>query len=206
MSKNVALALLAVIVLLVGAYFLLGEADTTSESTGSTENIEAAAQSTQSESTAERGVRSFMELVGLGQEMTCSFSTDALDSEYPSNGTVYMGQGKMRLDSTSVVDNTEMQYSMIDDGTYNYSWGSTAEGTFAIKMARVDITEQPPVDESAGEGFDYSQDVEYECEAGSINDSLFTPPADIEFMDMDAMMGGEMSAEAMAEMMEQFGN
>lgn len=206
MSKNVIIVVVLLLLIVAAAFFFMGRSDdapATSESESMT--ADTVAQTTPAEQTGDRGVRSFIELIGLGQAMTCTYSTDALDSPYPTNGTMHTDGTRVRVDSVSVVENEEVQFSMIDDGTNTYTWGTNAEGTFAMKMPRVDITEQSQNEATQNEQFDYNQDVEYDCTPGGIDSSKFVPPSDIEFMDLEAMQSGSMDAATMQRMMEQYG-
>lgn len=209
MTKKVIIAVAIVVLILIVLLMTMGKKDkesATGENTDTAQTTDTKSN-TEVQAPGDRGVRSFMELVGMGQDMSCTFSTDALDSKYPTNGTVYTSGGKTRVDTTSVVDNKELTYSMIDDGEHTYTWGSNGEGAFAMKMKHMDMTDQSANPNATETDFDYSQQVEYDCTKGAVDAASFVPPADIEFMDMEAMMESSgASMEAMNAAMEQYGD
>ncbi len=208
MSRNVIIAIIIVLLLVLAAYFFMGKSADQQANTGTEQEQQQEQTATADQQLAansDSGIGSFMELLGMGRDVTCSFSTDGMDAEYPSNGTMYTSGGKYRVDSISIVNNEEVKYSMIDDGTNMYMWGESLDGEFAMKMAHMDIAEQSSNPNAPDTAFDYSERVEYDCDAGSVSDSQFVPPSDIEFMDMDAMRSGAMDAATMERMMQQYG-
>jgi hypothetical protein len=118
-------------------------------------------------------------------------STDKADS----TGMVYIADGKMRTDFTNTmkVGNLagKVQVAhMIVDTDYSYMWGD-GEMKFGIKMAKQEILDvQPgagnsPQNEAA---IDMNEKSDYKCGGWKIDERLFTPPSDIQFQDMSAMM------------------
>jgi hypothetical protein len=153
----------------------------------------------------ESGMQVFTNLLTRTDEVTCTFSTDALDYEPKTNGTLTRADGKTRIDSTVIENNIPYTVSTLDDGTYTYIWGESTDGAFAMKMPRYDLATPPTDAEAPEQNFDMTQTVEYQCRTDAIDTSLLVPPSDIEFMDMGALMNNALSPEAMEAMMEQFG-
>lgn len=140
------------------------------------------------------GVGSFAALLGLGQNITCDYSFS--DEVGAGTGTGYFAGERMRVDSTMTTNDGVFDSHMINDGDFIYTWTSTSEGDFAVKIpipeesADVDDSDYSYMDGDESGQFDVDQQVEYDCDRWSVDGSVFVPPVDIEFMDMSAMMQG----------------
>jgi hypothetical protein len=135
---------------------------------------------------SETGSGSFRTLLGLGKNLVCTVSNTSTDSasEGTYNGTVYVSGKKMRMEFTTGVDKVAMKSNVINDGTQGYMWGTGPQGSMAIKFkADPSQTEAQKQNE-----FSLDQNVDYNCKNWNVDESLFIPPADIEFLDMNDMM------------------
>ena len=143
------------------------------------------------------GLGSFQSILGLGGSVRCEFTSTY--ASQAAEGTFYTDGERFRVESTIEGPGTGAIVSnMINDGDFTYTWGTTPEGTMAIKMANAemdastDATTTGPA--MADEAYvDLEQQVEYDCQRWQADNSAFVPPADIDFMDMEAMMQGAMS-------------
>lgn len=118
-------------------------------------------------------------LFGLGKSSACTIN-------FPNNqgqGTIYLGNKMLRGDFTMTGANGKTFSShVIQSGDYMYLW--TTETPQGMKF-KIDLTKN----ESATEGksdqiFDYNKEVDYKCSDWGADNSKFTPPADIKFLDM----------------------
>lgn len=134
----------------------------------------------------ENGTGSFRKLLGLGKSLSCAVSYTSTDTHGAGtyDGTVYVSGQKMRMEFTSSVGDVSMKSNVINDGTQGYMWGSTAQGTMAIKFP-IDATQ---TSDAQKQKFNLDQNVNYNCKNWSVDESMFVPPADLKFMDMGAMM------------------
>jgi hypothetical protein len=136
------------------------------------------------------GTGSFARLLGLESAVSCEFAS-TIDGN-SSTGVFYTDGRHFRVDATSATSYGTFNSKMINDGEFQYVWGSGADGMTAIKMA---VTEVEADDSSTNTDnkamFDIEQDVTYDCQAWSVDNTMFLPPSDIQFMDMSAMMNGK---------------
>lgn len=139
---------------------------------------------------------SLKDFLGMGDTLKCTYSST--DENATTEGITYVANGKVRSDSTTTPTKTGTamsSYSIID-GEYMYSWGS--EMPEGMKMKLDAMTEmgnmtkpetgadaQPPKEVVA-----YDEALDYDCEAWSVDASLFVPPSNITFTDYSEMMKG----------------
>lgn len=137
-------------------------------------------QSQASQSSKTRG--SIKSLLGIGKNVTC-------DITYPDgngSGTTFIADKKMRGDFTMMVDKKEMENHMIQDGDTTYFWSGT-QGTKMKIDDSVKVSPSPATGQQS-QGADINKDVDYKCSSWSVDNSKFTPPADVSFTDMSALM------------------
>lgn len=147
----------------VGAYFLL------SNKTQVPVNTDNQIQQTQTTTK-----KSLKDLLGLNSAQKCTFT-----GPDGSSGTVYLANGKMRGDFTSVTDSETINSHMIVDGQTSYVWMDGQNMGFQMDIdpndSSTDIRAQGQVDINA--------EVEYDCTDWMANASSFSLPADVKFSD-----------------------
>ncbi|MBY0538499.1 hypothetical protein K2P47_03845 [Patescibacteria group bacterium] len=143
-----------------------------------------------------KGKNSIMSLFKLGKSMECtfSFSSDGMRGE----GTGFFADGNARVDSlyTGTTEAPTASY-MISDAKNKvmYTWTLVDGVAQGVKMA---IPDEVPEDEantpdatamtpSPEGGVTPETDVEYNCKPWNVDNSVFVPPSDVEFMDMTNM-------------------
>lgn len=157
---------------------------------------------------------SFVELMKLGENYTCTFSDTSEGTAV--SGTVYVAgkDNKFRTDYVTTVAASEVTGngasaesrtqtgSMISDGEYSYIWDSASDQ--GIKM-KFDPTDEETMKEYESYGkeaaknmpksesddttpFDQNQDMKYDCNRWNVDASKFTPPTDVVFMDFSEQM------------------
>jgi hypothetical protein len=133
-------------------------------------------------------------LLGIGESSQCTFTSNLPDGS-TNVGTIFAADGRVKVDSVITDEAGVQSLSFIDDGDYYYSWGTNAEGTFAVKMPRQDTVYDETdseasndFDDESNTPFDYEQEMEYECSTWIVDESQFIPPSNIDFVDMSAMM------------------
>lgn len=125
---------------------------------------------------------SMKDLVARNQSVKCTFnhSTD-VDT---SSGTVYVSGGKIRgdFDINAKQAVGTFQAHMITDGEYSYVWSSLLAQGFKMPIAKASAqTASQPTS-----GVDYNQNLDYQCESWSVDDSVFITPSDISFVSISA--------------------
>ena len=149
---------------------------------------------------------SFMDLLGKGKNIKCTFNDDNENGR--SDGTIYVSGKKSRNDIYVEVEGEEkIEYHTIIDSEYMYTWSSLEEQGTKMKFSELeDSTEDfdtPSASEmkdAYGEFRDVQKETNFKCMPWIPNNSKFNPPSDIEFVDMTEMMEGmQQQAEDMQE-------
>ena len=154
------------------------------------------------DSSALTGQGTLRSLLGLGQNVKCEFVYIDDENDNTTSGTVYVAGERMRGDFDMMQDNEPYSMHMIRDAEYAYTWGDGPMGEMATKMKleTQTPTEANSTDPVDTDPFESDERVDYECESWTVAASQFTPPSDVEFMDMSAqmeqmhMMQGDMKA------------
>ena len=139
------------------------------------------------------GMGSFVSLMGLGSSVRCEFTSTSEGQS--TEGVFYTDGERFRVNAVAQAEMSTFDSNIINDGAFTYVWGSSPEGAMAMKMSNETNTDVD-VPEAAGysytqtqsEQFDVEKEVQYDCDWWDVDESLFVPPADIDFMDMQAMM------------------
>ncbi len=183
MNTKIVVLIGVAVVVLGGGYMLMQSSDTSGGDV---------ANNTAQESLSEQnsGSGSFRSLMQRGENITCTFSSTAEGSV--SNGTFYYGDGMYRVEAETETDGVTFVSNMIGLADKSYIWGGTPAGEMAVVIAN-DTTEMDEsvhdfADTQQGSAVDLEAGVEYECDAWRPVPSMFVPPSDIEFLDMQAMM------------------
>ena len=146
------------------------------------------------ESTNVSGEGTLRALIALGQDLSCDFVYDDEETSR-SEGTVYLSGEKMRGDFTITMDGAEMESHIIRDGATGYTWGTTPAGSVAIMF---ELSEEDVEGEASSEqSIDLDQNLTYDCDVWSVDESKFVPPADLDFQNISAQM--EMMMQGSAE-------
>jgi hypothetical protein len=194
--KNMKQAIIAILaVLLVGSLVLLFTSQSTEAPTMDDEVMNASTQTseettTSDTETSDRG--SLADMFALGNNVRCEYSS-TVEGEV-SEGTFYTDGERFRVESTYTGTEETVTSNMINDGAFVYTWGNTPNGAMAIKMpveeTEVSNDEQVfmPTNSDARSYVNMEEEVEYDCDRWNVDASLFVPPSDVEFTDMEAMM------------------
>lgn len=137
------------------------------------------------------GTGTFATIMMMNHSMKCDFT--ASDESMTSEGVFYYDGDRFAVEAVTTMPEGQSQTNMITGEDAVYSWSTSAQGTYAFMMPRdEDDAETMSQEESRGMGdtqsFDTDQQVAYDCDMWQVDESVFTPPSDIEFMDMQAMM------------------
>ncbi len=126
------------------------------------------------------GQGSLESLLGLGRDLTCTFSRQEVDSQI--NGTVYVSGEDMRGDfdiSSEASGNTESHMIMTGDRVYVWNEGST-QGT-QFKASEEDS-------EQAQKFINLDQTLDYDCDSWRKDSSKFNLPPVVTFTDISGFM------------------
>ncbi len=178
----------------VVAWLTVGTTPVVPEEQVQTYTDESAGVTPESDSSVLTGQDTFANLFKLGRTLECSFSFK--DNGISYDGTGFFAGKQMRTDSMYMGDGrATYMSSMISDGTTMYTWSKTEAGNFAMKMAVPPETtggaESSAVTAQQQNGqVTLDQKVQYTCKPWNVDGSVFVPPADVQFMDMNDMMKG----------------
>jgi hypothetical protein len=164
------------------------------------------AQTTQQESKWSTFKASLKDLMDKNKALKCSWQATDEDGNQ-MKGITYVQGKKFRQDVTITLPEEknglkEMEVHSISDGQWMYTWNSVQpEMGMKINLAKAQEqasqyatsseTNQQP---NYQQGPDLNKKVEYKCEAWQPNESKFTPPSDINFMDPTAMIENMINA------------
>lgn len=142
------------------------------------------------------GTGSMFDILSLGRSVACTYTFN--DESGEGSGTGYFDGQRMRVDSNYTQDGKTFETHMINDGTNLYSWTVSSEGTFAFVTQNqetddAESDQSMPMQQGQNDSVDsLNESVEYDCRAWRAEEGAFTPPRDIEFVDMSAMFEGMM--------------
>jgi len=161
-------AVVAVIIIGAAGFFLLKKpAQTPQESTTT--------QPTQQEESQAKG--SIKNLLAAGKNQTCTIKYPV--GEQMGEGTVYVSGKNLRGDFTMTSAEKTFDSHMIQDETYMYSWSSLSPQGVKMKIAELEKVQASPTAESV----DLDQEVDINCSSWSVDNSKFTPPTDVTFVE-----------------------
>lgn len=172
----VAIAVIILLLLGVGGYFLfsknqLPSQNQTSNTTSGQENGSA--------------MNSLVDLLAGGGNVTCNFDVPSDENGNSSKGTVYISNGNMRGDFQTTQDGKVTSMSMIRKGNDNYVWGDGMETGMKMTLSPEDLKGKT---NEASKYVDLNKKVDYRCNPWGVDSSKFNPPSNIRFTDFSKMM------------------
>lgn len=115
----------------------------------------------------------------LGQSMKCTWE------EGDNSATVYIKDSKIRTEMTQA--GKEMHSIMVENCTYTWQEGETQGFKVCVEPEEGGGEEAMTPEEITAEMPEYN----YNCEPAIVAESMFNPPAGVNFLSMEEMMGGE---------------
>lgn len=170
MSKTWISVVVIAIVLLAG-YFIIS-----ANKGGNTETL-LESESTE-ETTATDGKKmAFSEFIKQGGSYKCEVKQAM--SDFENSGTVYINGANVRGDFSTIAEGRTMNTSFISKDGYSYMWSSAMDGGFKTKI-------QTEAGASGTYSWDADQIGDYNCESWTVDEAMFTVPANITFKEMGA--------------------
>lgn len=131
------------------------------------------------------GMQSLRSLLGFSTSQMCKFS----DDETGSSGNIYVSSGKMRGDFATVVNGQATSSHMYSDGQTMYIWVEGADIGYKNSLSAMEsITPIPETGPASQATFDIDQQIDYQCQDWSVDESMFQLPSGVEFRDLSLMM------------------
>lgn len=210
MSGKTIAIILGVAVIGGGIWWATSESDQaiTNQSDSSAQEQAESDNDTVSDTQAVEGTASMRELIARGEALECSFAFAHEDGTTGEGTGYFAGDERMRMD-TDINQNGEAynaSYIVRDDTMY--MWGEMQQGDFGMQLSFEHMEEGESTPNEEQMPVEMDEEVSFECGSWSVDESVFSLPAGVEFMDMDAMMQGMqgMTPEQMQMMEEQYSN
>lgn len=150
------------------------------------------ASGTESEQSMTASIR---ELLGMGKNIKCTFSTSETDGDgvkTDTSGTVYVSGKNMAEDVKIVSSDKEegtLNMKVISDSTTVYTW-NPAMKTQGMKMSFLEIDKQGQTSDKTTSEQQKNMDekVDMKCSNWNVDSSVFVVPSDVKFTDLSEMM------------------
>lgn len=169
----IAVLVIIIVIAAVAVFTLSKKTPKTSEETPAAQQ----AEEQPAETTSKGSIKS---LIGMGKNVTCTVTYPTSDGTV--NGTLYVANDKrMRTDFvTTTSQNKQIDSHMIQDQGWSYIWSSASPQGTKMKIEENVPTPTPGLQ---NQNVDVNTEVEYKCSDWSVDNSKFTPPSNIQFLE-----------------------
>lgn len=138
---------------------------------------------------ASNGQSSLKELLASGKSQKCSITS--ISDTQQSSGDVYVANGMMRGDFTSVSNGQTVKNHMIVKEDTSYVWLDMMNQGFKMKFAEMPAQSSGTQSQQA---VNVDQKYDFKCENWSADENLFMLPEGTTFTDLAEMMKGGIPA------------
>ncbi len=182
MNKKVLIGVIVVILIAAGGWFAYSKSNEKDDAQARTDAN--TAENSNDDSIFDSSANTLRGLLGF-KNAVCTYS----DQE--GSGTIYIAnEDRMRYNFTSTNPEQPSGSMIMSDGT-QYIWEDATKEGFTMRYNPNDAR-----DEAAGsnatdqneESVDLDQEYNFSCEKWSVDQSVFTPPSDVTFTDMEALL------------------
>lgn len=179
-NKYILIGVIILLILAGGWYFMVGSNKSqtaTSDSMMKKQDAQSGSQMT-----------SLTDLLSMGKNQACTFSYSKAETG-SSQGTAYISGKKIATSfSTTTPDGKKMTGNMINDGMYMYTWTSDTKQGYKIPITesmqeQIEDAKNNP-EQAQKQYMDPNAKIEYNCSGWNVDESTFTPPSDITFMEL----------------------
>lgn len=170
MNTNALIGLLALVVVVGGGVWFLSSKPDAQD--GKQEAHQASAD-------AVRGEGTYADLIARAGSWKCDVAVSV--EEAPSQGTVYVSDGKIHADFTAQVEamgGKSVRTQMIQTDGYVYTWSDMTSQGYKMEIPEGEAQADAP------QGISYDSRVTYDCAPWVADASLFVPPSTITFMEI----------------------
>lgn len=106
-------------------------------------------------------------------------------SDFDTSGTVYVSNGKIKGDYTTIAEGKTMKTSFIMRDGYSYMWGDMMMGSgFKVKIPDVTAATNTNLDTSGTYTWNAEQIGDYDCQPWVASEAMFSLPAKVVFKDL----------------------
>lgn len=175
MSKPVLAAIAGVVVVAAGIVgFVLTRPDDTQSSQTNTANSSQTEATKADASASQSGT--LAEFLAAGENKKCTYS------DADSSGTMYFSKQRLRADLSRTQDGTTQQSSMIVQEGTQYVWFADKQQGVKFAFSASDSGESQTASSQGGLSADTKYD--FSCESWTVDEAMFTPPANVTFTDL----------------------
>lgn len=191
MATKITIALMGILVICGGAYLFV-----TLKNQPRQQPVPAADQTTQQQPITEgsfvppdivantepqknEGAGSFTDLMQQGKDLQCTIAYEQTTNKVSSEGTAYISKDRVRTDLSSKIAEMQIDTHVIVVDKTGYLWGGSSLANFAFKFDPTATSTQA----TSSSSFSLDTTVNYSCTDWVADESVFTPPADITFID-----------------------
>jgi hypothetical protein len=112
-------------------------------------------------------------------------------SDMENSGTVYISDGNIAGDYTTIAEGRTMKTWFIMRDGYSYMWGDMMQGSgFKVKIPQVDTTTNTNANTSGTYSWNAEQIGDYNCEEWKVTEATFKVPTNITFKDLSEISAG----------------
>ena len=137
------------------------------------------------------------DLLRMGRDMQCDFSF--ADETMITTGKVYVANGGQKVrgdfDATPTGEATTTS-SIIQDGKTAYYWSTAMEQGIKMELdldkSAFDVDSYANTSSDTNPVANLEDDVDYSCKGWRVDNRMFTPPSNVEFMDFSAQIDAMM--------------
>lgn len=179
MNKKLIIALAAVVVIAAGGFFAYTQMNKDDADTSNASTTNKTATDAKDSGVIPSGKNTLRNLLGLNNSIMCTYS----DQE--SSGTVYIaGENRMRYNYTSTnPEHGDGSMIVVNDTVYVWQKDAT-EGMKMTQQSTFDNDDSTASDEVDDEGVDVNEEMDFKCDKWSVNNDVFTPPSNVNFMSL----------------------
>lgn len=172
---------IVVVIVAIVAYLMTTkrDGDTTADLSENTANVGGTQEPTSTTSTAKSSLKDLLAL-GTAQKCTFSSTTESATSE----GVFYVSGGKARGDFTSAAGGQTTTAHTIVDGQTSYVWTDGSSQGFKTSLSATQST--APTTTGQTQSVDVNDQLDYNCSLWVATPSSFTPPTNIQFVDLQS--------------------
>ena len=170
MNKTVGIVV-AIVIIAAGVYFFTRSGSEENNTKGESGSVSSADQDNQQNS-------SLKSLMALGKSQKCEFKST--DEQGTAEGVFYISNGKSRGDISATYQGQASKTYMIYDNNTSYIWMDGSNTGF--KMA-IDAKDSQSTATDQSQGVDPNKDYKFDCDSWNADNSMFTPPSNVEFKD-----------------------
>lgn len=183
MNNRIVVGIVVVIVVIAGVFLMTRNKGQNTEVASNTEaTSQASATSTQT--------GSIKSLIAAGKSQKCTYSVEKDGAS--SEGTIYVGNGKMRGDFTT--SSMAGQSHMIIEGTTMYMWSDDGKMAFKMAFDPNAVAANANTNTQTQQPADIDQNYDFDCEGWSVDNSKFELPSGVTFNELPNFSAGAAGA------------